>query len=197
MPIKGAYTNQLCTIQPTAGNALVHLRVLNSSSKVTEPVTWYNNYTITNGTSCLVDGAKRDREVWPGDMSIAVPSIFVSTNDLVTVRNSLESLLILQNSSGQLPYAGVPFNKLGIFSFTYHLYSLIGLSDYYTFSGDLPYLQANWGKFKLGLNYSLSQIDSSKLMNVSSSADWLRFGMGGHNIEVLPKSTVQEALVAS
>ena len=51
------------------------------------------NYIITNGTSVLVDGAKRDRLVWPGDMAIALPSIFVFTNDLVTVQNSLDSLL--------------------------------------------------------------------------------------------------------
>ena len=31
--------------------------------------------------------------------------------------------------------------------------------------------------------YSLSNVDSSGLMNVTSSADWLRFGMGGHNVE--------------
>ena len=117
-------------------------------------------------------------------MSIAVPSMFVSTNDLVTVNNSLQSLLILQNSSGALPYAGVPFATLTkAFSFTYHLYSLIGLNDYYQYTGDIDYLSANWNKFKLGLNYSLSMIDSSGMANVTTSADWLRFGMGGHNIE--------------
>lgn len=132
----------------------------------------------------LVDGAKRDRLVWPGDMSIAVPSIFVSTNDLATVKISLQSLLILQKPSGALPYAGVPFETLtNAFSFTYHLYSLIGLNDYYQYTGDINYLSANWGRFKLGLNYSLSMIDSSGLANVTSSADWLRYGMGAHNIE--------------
>ncbi len=102
---------------------------------------------------------------------------------MATVKNSLESLLILQNSSGALPYAGVPFSKDDIFSFTYHLYSLIWLNDYYTYSGDLDYLSTNWDKFKLGLNFSLSMIDSSGMANVTTSADWLRFGMGGHNIE--------------
>jgi hypothetical protein len=117
-------------------------------------------------------------------MSIAVPSIFVSTNDLVTVKNSLQSLLILQKPSGALPYAGVPFGSLiNAFSFTYHLYSLIGLRDYYQYTGDIDYLSANWNRFKLGLNYSLSMIDSSGMANVTSPADWLRFGMGGHNIE--------------
>jgi hypothetical protein len=64
--------------------------------------TWYNNATITEGGSCVVDGAKRDREVWPGDMSVSFPSIFVSTNDLQSVKNSLNSLLALQNATGQL-----------------------------------------------------------------------------------------------
>jgi hypothetical protein len=90
----------------------------------------------------VTDGEKRDREVWPGDMSASLPSIFVSTNDLEASRNSLNSLLALQNSEGMLPYAGYPFNTLNIPSFTYHLYSLIEISYYYQYSGDLAYLQS-------------------------------------------------------
>lgn len=181
----GAYTNQLCTIDPTHGDSLIHLGVVNSTQNISLPTTisWYLNYTVANGSSVLVDGAKRDRLVWPGDMSISAPGIFVSTNDMVTIRNSLDSLLILQKDNGQLPYAGVPFNKFGGFSFTYHLYSLIGMSYYHTFTGDTDWLTSNWDHFTRALNYSISTIDSSGLMNVTSSADWLRFGMGGHNIE--------------
>ncbi|KAL9062352.1 MAG: hypothetical protein Q9157_008997 [Trypethelium eluteriae] len=180
----GAWTSQLCSIEPSAGDALVHLGVINSNETLNYTVSWYNNYTIANGTEVLTDGAKRDRLVWPGDMSVAVPSIFVSTNDLTSIRNGLSSLFVLQNSSGALPYAGVPFGQItGAFSFTYHLYSLIGLYNYYVYSGDIAYLTAHWNQFKLALAYSLSFVDSSGLQNVTSSADWLRFGMGGHNIE--------------
>jgi hypothetical protein len=82
-----------------------------------------------------------------------------------------------------MPYAGYPFDTLGIVSFTYHLYSLIGISYYYKYSGDLEYLTSKWNNFKKGLSWSLSYIDSTGLMNVTSGADWLRVGMGGHNIE--------------
>ena len=34
-------------------------------------------------------------------------------------------------------------------------------------------------QWKFAMSYSLSTVDSTGLMNVSSSADWLRFGMGG------------------
>ena len=129
----------------------------------------------------MTDGAKRDREVWPGDMSIALPSVFVSTNDMLSVRNALDSLVSLQNATtGQMPYAGFPFSDLGIVSFTYHLYSLIGISYYHQYSGDVAYLRGKWDNFKRGLAWSLSYIDETGLMNVTSDADWLRVGMGGH-----------------
>jgi hypothetical protein len=181
--IEGAYTNQICNINPHYGNALVHLGEITSNMTISLPQTdtWYNNATITNGSSCVVDGAKRDRQVWPGDMSVALPSIFVSTNDLVSVKNSLDSLLALQNAStGLLPYAGYPFNELGIVSFTYHLYSLIGIAYYYHYTGDVGYLSSNWGHFTRGLEWSLGFVDETGMMNVTSSADWLRVGMGGH-----------------
>jgi hypothetical protein len=45
---------------------LIHIREINSSVSDATNVTWYYNTTITNGTSSLVDGAKRDRLVWAG-----------------------------------------------------------------------------------------------------------------------------------
>lgn len=42
---------------------------------------------------------------------------------------------------------------------------------------------ANWEVFKKALNFSLSFIDETDLAYVTTSADWLREGMGGHNIE--------------
>lgn len=146
-----------------------------------DTVTWYNNATITEGRTTVTDGAKRDREVWPGDMAIALPSIFVSTNDYESSKNALTSLLALQNATtGLMPYAGYPFSSLGIVSFTYHLYSLIGISYYYQYFGDLEYLKGHWGNFTAGLEWSLGFIDETGLMNVTSDADWLRVGMGGH-----------------
>lgn len=62
----GAYTNQMCTIDPNYGDALIHIFKINASVSDATNVTWYNNYTISNGSSVLVDGAKRDRIVWAG-----------------------------------------------------------------------------------------------------------------------------------
>ncbi|KAI0359163.1 bacterial alpha-L-rhamnosidase domain protein [Trametes cingulata] len=176
----GAYTNQLVTIDPRRGDALLYHSPVNLT-----PITldWAVNTTITNGTSALTDGAKRDRLVWSGDMSIAVPGIAVTTFDLISVRNSLDSLFNLQNANGMLPYAGFPFNKNGDVSFTYHLYALIGVANFYLWSGDKAFLDDKWAGWKRGMEWATQQIDSTGLANITAPADWLRFGMGGHNIE--------------
>lgn len=53
---------------------------------------WENNGTLGPGDTIIVDGAKRDRAVWPGDMFIAVPSTFVSIGDLASVKNALQTM---------------------------------------------------------------------------------------------------------
>ncbi|KAF2099876.1 alpha-L-rhamnosidase [Rhizodiscina lignyota] len=181
----GAYTLNLDTIDPKNGDALI--AVFNNTPGVQVPIgTWYYNYTITNGTSALVDGAKRDTLVWPGDMAIAVPSTVVSTYDMITVRNDLDSLFALQNTTtGRLPYAGRGF-PVDQQSWTYHMYSLLGAANYFIYTGDSQWLSSMWNKYKFGLNFTLNKIDDSGMMYVDpkvASADWLRAGMGAHNIE--------------
>lgn len=46
----------------------------------------------TSGPTIYVDGSKRDRTVWPGNLGIAVPSMLVSTGDADSIRNTLQVL---------------------------------------------------------------------------------------------------------
>lgn len=83
---------------------------------------WANNGTLSNGSTVIVDGAKRDRAVWPGDMGIAVPSTFVSTGDLDSVMNALQTMYAHQNKDGSFPEAGPPLLQQG--SDTYHMWTV-------------------------------------------------------------------------
>lgn len=91
---------------------------------------WANNGTLGPGDTIIVDGAKRDRAVWPGDMGVAVPSTFVSIGDLNSVKNALQTmydhqvshrapatllarLTVWQNSDGSFPEAGPPLLQQG------------------------------------------------------------------------------------
>ena len=204
----GAYTNQLVTIDPTRGCAIAvipanltfeiatnglaltsdpdGLTLASTSDNSTPTINsdWVLNTTIAHGTSVLVDGGKRDRLVWSGDMSISLPTVAVSTYDLVSSRNALSSVFSLQYASGALPYAGFPSNVANLTSFTYHLYALIGIGNIYQWSGDEAYVAEHWTRWKTGMEWAIAQIDNTGLANVSANdaRDWARVGMGGHNI---------------
>ncbi|KAH0237943.1 bacterial alpha-L-rhamnosidase domain-containing protein, partial [Aureobasidium melanogenum] len=103
--VGGAYTDQLCTIPSTAGNSLVDLDATDPDI----PTVWWSNSTLTNGSSAFTDGPKRDKLIWPGDFAISVPGVFLSTDDEITVKLSLQQLFASQNTTtGALPWFAQP-----------------------------------------------------------------------------------------
>lgn len=120
---------------------------------------------------------------YPGDMAIAVPGIAMSTYDMVAVRTGLDTLFIRQYANGALPYAGPPMGYHGEFSDTYHMHTLLGVWNYILYTNDIPWLQSHWGSYLKAFEYSLAKVDRTGLFHVTSTADWLRPGMTGHNLE--------------
>lgn len=166
----GAYTVQTNTIAPTTG------RVWGP------PATgWDNSGTVGVGSEVLVDGAKRDRTVWPGDLGVSVPTEYASLGDLTPTRNALTTLYDHQAASGELPFAGPEVNFYG--SDTYHLWTLIGTANYYQYSHDRTWLTGEWANYVRALDFSLAEVGGDGLMTVRNTADWARSDQGGENIE--------------
>lgn len=178
----GAWTLQLSTIDPVEGSSLIDYNRVVDGNHSPEG-SWYSNFTISNGSAVTTDGAKRDRVVWPGDMYIAVPGIAVSTYDMLAVRNALDVLFDHQYADGSLPYAGPPLGFKGEFSDTYHLHTLLGVFNYVLYSGDVAWLESRWPAYLRALEVSMAKVDELGLLHVTSTADWLRPGMTGHNLE--------------
>ncbi|KAE9380306.1 glycoside hydrolase family 78 protein [Stipitochalara longipes BDJ] len=143
---------------------------------------WANNGTLGPGDTIIVDGAKRDRAVWPGDMGIAVPSTFVSIGDLGSVKNALQVMYNYQNpTTGAFPEAGPPLLQLG--SDTYHMWTMIGTYNYILYSNDTAFLSENWAKYLLAMNFIYDKVDSSGLLNVTGLRDWARWQTGFNGSE--------------
>jgi hypothetical protein len=53
---------------------------------------WFNNAVLSNSSSVVVDGAKRDRAIWSGDLGISIPSVLIGTGDLESVQNTLTAV---------------------------------------------------------------------------------------------------------
>ena len=177
----GAYTTQMDIIAPTQG------RQWNNDPG------WSNDFTISGGTSVLTDGAKRDRAVWPGDVGVSGSTAYVSIHDTISVKNALQRMYDSQQTSGELPFGGPPFNFYS--SDTYHLWTLVGTYYYYLYSGDTAWLTSIWTKYQNAMSFILAKVNGPHgLLNVTGTNDWARGGQGGENIEA--NALLYQALVA-
>ncbi|KAF4306708.1 putative alpha-l-rhamnosidase protein [Botryosphaeria dothidea] len=166
----GAYTLQTNAVPVNTGRAWPALSY-----------GWANNGSLANGSTVIVDGAKRDRAVWPGDMGVAVPAAFVSTGDLESVKNALEVMYDYQEADGAIPEAGPPLLQKG--SDTYHMWTMIGTYNYVLYSGDLDFLEVVWERYLKAMDYVYGKVDDSGLLNVTGIRDWARWQQGWNNTE--------------
>ncbi|KAE8331995.1 Six-hairpin glycosidase [Aspergillus sergii] len=121
---------------------------------------WANNATMGPGDTILVDGAKRDRAVWPGDMGVAVPAAFVSTGDLESVKNALQTMYDTQDkTTGAFDESGPPLSQKN--SDTYHMWSMIGTYNYLLYTNDTSFLSKNWNKYQKAMDYIYNKVDNS------------------------------------
>lgn len=142
---------------------------------------WANNGALGPGDTIIVDGAKRDRAVWPGDMGIAVPSSFVSIGDLDSVKNALQVMYDYQNPDGSFPEAGPPLLQQN--SDTYHMWTMIGTYNYMLYTNDAAFVLQNWPEYLRAMEYIYSKVDDSGLLNQTGTRDWARWQTGFNNTE--------------
>lgn len=176
----GAYTLQLNTINLVESSA-AHGH--NAYIAEDAPVgSWNSSFTIDNGSSVITGGAKSKRIVWPGDLAISILGIAVSTYDMVSAPNALNTLFSHQYSDGRLPFAGPP-NGIGEFNQINHLSTSLGVYDYVLYSGDIQWLRKIWAKYLTAINHSIRKIDDSGLLSINPLAKILRPGATGHNLQ--------------
>jgi hypothetical protein len=173
----GAYTVQTNIAPQNTGRFLPQVK----------PGWDYNASLGFGGGPFLVDGAKRDRAVWPGDIGVSgtTAALALGADGLEAVRNSLESIFYYQNAStGEFPYAGVDTSSFrsGSQSDTYHAWSLISIYEYAMYSGDEAWLAGRWDNITCGIEFIVSHLDpSTGLQNQTQPSDWGRQGSGGFN----------------
>ncbi|PYH41480.1 putative alpha-L-rhamnosidase B [Aspergillus saccharolyticus JOP 1030-1] len=143
---------------------------------------WANNATLGPGDTIIVDGAKRDRAVWPGDMGIAVPSAFVSIGNLESVKNALQVMYDYQASTGAFDESGPPLSQKN--SDTYHMWTMVGTYNYFLYTNDTDFLETNWAGYQKAMGYIYGKVTyESGLLNVTGTRDWARWQQGYNNTE--------------
>ena len=168
-----------------------NLKVVNSAG-----TTLYNNALSTsaslkdfavpgtNSTPSIVDGARRDRAIWSGDLDVEGPTVYYSTGTSDYLKGSLQLLGSNQLTSGfvtgDLPpqsalHTGAKISgTVGSYSASYSMYYVLGLASYYLYTGDTDFVNSQWSVVQSELAWNATQLDSRGLFitNKDDGNDW-------------------------
>ncbi|MEA9984302.1 alpha-L-rhamnosidase C-terminal domain-containing protein [Subtercola sp. RTI3] len=136
-----------------------------------------------NAVPLILDGAKRDRAVWSGDLAVEGPTLYYSSDSADYIRGSLELLGSWAGSNGYMPGSMPPQTPLnteppsstrGGYSANYSMYFVRALADYYQYTGDTAFVQKEWPLVVNELAWNASQMGPNGLFVTDSStgADW-------------------------
>lgn len=137
-----------------------------------------------NALPSIVDGAKRDRAIWVGDLNVEGPTDFYSFDNASYIKDSLELLGSYRLSSGFVDGALPPQDSLhtgpvitgttGSYSASYSMYFVTALEQYYLYTGDSAFVNQQWPIVQGELAWNASQLDGNGLFvtDGSDGADW-------------------------
>jgi len=144
-----------------------------------------SDFTVpgVNQYASIVDGAKRDRAIWSGDLNVEIPGVSYSTDNSAYLKGALQLLGSYQLTSGFVTGALPPADSLspskpsgttGTYSASYSIYYVLDLADYYLYSGDTAFVDAELPVVKGELAWNATQLDTNGLLvtNSSDNADW-------------------------
>ncbi|KAK6599589.1 alpha-L-rhamnosidase [Botrytis cinerea] len=136
----------------------------------------------TNPDSISVEGARRDRISYAGDLDIAVGPMFASTNGIEFINGTLNLLAASQLLPGffvpnakiqQSPRTSIiQSNQTGLIGYSFNL--LTAMAEFHLMTGDEDFAKRWAPTIVRMLDWSNTQLDSSGLFNVSTifGGDW-------------------------
>ncbi|KZP08358.1 glycoside hydrolase family 78 protein [Athelia psychrophila] len=98
------------------------------------------------GKTVLMDGAKRDRDPYAGDVAVQSLVDFVSHAAGVGSRNVLEDLAAHQRSDGWIPPASI--NNYTLPLFDYPAWWAVATANYFLYTGNTAFAAGAWGPLK-------------------------------------------------
>ncbi|MGW2841348.1 alpha-L-rhamnosidase-related protein [Streptomyces sp. NPDC001493] len=138
-----------------------------------------------NAQAAVLDGARRDRAIWSGDILVEGATDYYSVNDPEYIKQSLDLLGSRQLTSGFVPGALHPASvpHLGpltpgdttTYSATYSMYFVTGLASYYLHTGDKAFVAREWPVVQRQLAWNATRLDANGLFATRAGvdgADW-------------------------
>lgn len=136
-----------------------------------------------NQYASILDGAKRDRAIWSGDLNVETPAVFYSTANAAYIKGALQMIASYARTDGSAAGDVPPQYPLGtapqtgsarFYSADYSTYFALDLADYYRYTGDTAFVTQMLPALKAELAYNATLLDANGLMVTSpgNGADW-------------------------
>jgi alpha-L-rhamnosidase len=130
----------------------------------------------------ILDGAKRDRRPWSGDLDLQGKTMFSSLGFGAKGSDYIKGSILLfgasQAANGSIfghiqdwtrnPPSG------GFYSLSYSMYYVLNLASYYLYSGDLDFVRSQYAIVQRQMAYNRALVDAGTglLISNSSERDW-------------------------
>ncbi len=142
-----------------------------------------SNATTCSTTPAILDGAKRDRRVWSGDLSVEGRTMFDSlgfgANGSDYIKDSIEGYGSAPAANGStcgqtsnwVPLPAAPV-ACSFYSPTYSMYYVLDLAEYYLYSGDAAFAESQYQVMKNELAYNATSVDPTTGLTTVAGSDW-------------------------
>ena len=131
----------------------------------------------------ILDGAKRDRRPWSGDLSVEGRTLFDSlgfgSDGSDYIKGAIGMFGSAPQSNGSI--CGQVSNWIAsptspaiceFYSPTYAMYYPVNLAEYYLYSGDTAFAESQYQTMKNELAYNAATVDPTTGLSIASGRDW-------------------------
>ncbi|GAA3614358.1 hypothetical protein GCM10022223_33240 [Kineosporia mesophila] len=129
----------------------------------------------------ILDGGKRDRTVWSGDLLVQIPNVFHTSGQEPYVRGSIEFLNGYQEPTGQsaarvppiMPPARAPRSGQ-TYSAVYSMHQITNIALHHRYTADTEFLRTQWSAVLRELEFDRSLLDHRGLIvtDENNGLDW-------------------------
>lgn len=136
-----------------------------------------------NKARTILDGAKRDRRPWSGDLSVEARTLFDSlgfgSEGSAYVKGAIGMFGSAPQSNGSvcgqisnwISYPAAPVS-CRFYSPAYSMYFPISLAEYYLYTGDTAFVASEYQTMKNELAYNATTVDPATGLSIASGRDW-------------------------
>lgn len=129
-----------------------------------------NTVETDRGDWLVLDGAKRDRAVWIGDVAVAARMEYATHNRPVSVRDSLTSMADLQRQDGTIPPSS--FLDHSLILYDYYAWWVVAFAEYYLYTGDEAFAVEYYGHMQRQLEWFVARTGPNGLITKDAGIEW-------------------------